>query len=101
MAKKTKVVAECCGPVSPDYKPTLWLDLEGQDVAQVAGLSVGEQVEILVTGEVSELSQNERESSDEKDKKPVKKKTGTIRLKGYRVRVMGDEDNEFKELAED
>lgn len=97
MAKKTKVVSECCGPAM-DYKPRLYLNLEGQDVAQIKGLKVGEEVEIRVTGRVVGLSQRER--PDHKTEGKVIK-TGDIDLEGYKVQVMGEEENEFIAAAKE
>lgn len=90
--KKTKEVGGCCASPMGDYKPTLYLNLEGQDVKQIKGLAVGEEVELVITGKVTSLSQ--RKSYNDKD-------SGSIDLESYRVRVMGEEDNEYKELADD
>lgn len=95
MAKISKDV--CCAP-SGSYKPRLYISLEGQDVAQIKELKVGDKVELKVTGKVVGISQRERNDYDDK-KKVVK--TGDIDLEGYRVEVMEDEPNEFKDLAED
>lgn len=96
---KAKVVkSECCGAPCGDYKPRLYLSLEGQDVSQIKDVAVGDEVEVLVTGKVVGLSQRER--PDHKDgKKTVK--TGDIDLEGYRVRVLGDEENEFTKMADE
>jgi hypothetical protein len=95
---KTKVKKELAmAPEAPDYKPTLWLDLEGQDVVQVKELSVGEEVEVVVTGKVVGLEQRERQDSGDK----TAKKTGSIRLENYRVRVMGEEDNVFTKMSKE
>ena len=99
MAKKGKVVGECCAPPSVgEYKPQLYLDLEGQDVSQVKGLTVGEEVMVHVTGKVVGLEQRERKNTETDGKA---KTTGSIRLEGYRVQVMGEDSNEFKAMAED
>lgn len=98
MAKKV-VKETCCGPApAPTYKPRLYLSLEGQDVAQIKSLAVGEKVELRVTGKIVGLSQRERPDYDNKEKTV---KSGDIDLEGYRVEVMGDEENVFKELSED
>ena len=97
MAKKVMKEA-CCGPTTaPNYKPRLYLSLEGQDVAQIKSLKVGEKVELRVTGKVVGLSQRERPDYDD-SKKTIK--SGDIDLEGYRVEVMGDEENPFAELSE-
>ena len=95
MAKKAK--AEVTAAMVGNYKPRLYLDLEGKDVSQVKGLNVGESIEVLVTGKVVALSQNER--SDIDDKKT--RKTGSISLEGYRVQVLEEEDNEYTKMAKD
>ncbi len=98
--KHKKVVSEVSAPASlAEYKPQLYLDLEGQDVSQVLGLKVGEEVMVHVTGKIVGLEQRERKDNDTEGKT---KTTGTIRLEGYRVQVMGDEDsNEYEEMAEE
>ena len=97
--KAKKVVSECCPPSVGEYKPQLYLDLEGQDVSQVKGLAVGEEVMVHVTGKVVGLEQRERKDDGTDGKS---KTTGTIRLEGYRVKVMGDADsNEFEDMSED
>ncbi len=103
MAKKRvkvdkEVAHQCCPAPVGDYKPRLYLDLVDEDVTQVQGLKVGEKIEILVTGVVKGLEQRER--SDNYDGKPETKKTGSISLEGYDVRVLSD-DNEMSELAKD
>lgn len=95
MAKKV-VKEACCPPM--EMKPRLYLSLEGQDVAQIKSLKVGEKVELRVTGKIVGLSQRERPDYDDPK---VTRKTGDIDLEGYRVEVMGDEANEFEELSED
>lgn len=97
MAKKV-VKDTCCPPSVDHYKPRLYLALEGQDVAQIKSLKVGEKVELRVTGKVVGLSQRERPDHED-SKKTIK--SGDIDLEGYRVEVMGDEANEFEELSED
>lgn len=94
-SKKTKVVDTCCSPIG-DYKPTLYLDLEGKDVSQIKGLKVGEEGEFVVKGTIVGLEQSERTNEDGKNKT-----TGSIRLKDYEVDVMGAEPNEFTELDKD
>ena|SRR3990167_10733595 len=95
---KKKVACEVCGPtMAPPHTPRLYLSLEGQDVAQIKGLKVGDKVELLVTGKVMGLSQRER--NDYEDSKKVVK-TGDIDLEGYRVRVLEDEEqNEYEKMA--
>lgn len=97
-SKKTKgkkVVDTCC-PAVCDFKPRLYLDLEGQDVAQIKGLKVGDEGSFTVTGKIVGLEQRENTDSDGK-----KKTRGSIQLEGFEVEVLGSEDNEFKKLAED
>jgi hypothetical protein len=94
--KGKKVVETCCGPAIGDYKPSLYVDLEGKDVSQVKGLTVGQKVQMLVEGTVRSLEQRERSDEDGK-----MKKTGSISIESYSVDVLGDEDNEFKKLSED
>lgn len=99
MAKKRKKVDKAvatslaCGP----DKPRLYLDLQGHDVTQIAGLKVGQKVQLLVEGTVKGLSQRERQDYDDA-KKTVK--TGDIQLEGYEVTVL-EEGNEFEEMAGD
>ena len=96
-SKKTKVMDTCCAPTC-DYKPRLYLDLEGSDVAQIKGLKVGDEGMFHVRGKIVGLEQRERkdEGTDGKSKT-----TGSIQLEGYEVDVMGEEDNEYKKMAED
>lgn len=96
---KTKVM-DCCVPADVGYKPTLYLDLEGQDVSQVKGLTVGEEGVFVVKGKIVGLEASERSHTNE-DGKTENRKTGSIRLKEFRVEVMGEDDNEFGELSED
>ncbi len=103
MAKKRAkidkpVAAECCPTPCADYKPRLYLDLVDEAVAQIPGLKVGEKVQILVEGTVKGLDQRER--SDSYEGKTENKKTGSIQLESYSVKVLG-EDDEFGELAKD
>lgn len=99
MAKKTKVVDSCCAPThAGDYKPRLYLSLHDKQVAAIKGLTIGEEVELMVKGKIVALSQRERQDYDNKEKKV---KTGDIDLEDYTVEVMGEEDNEFKKLSED
>jgi hypothetical protein len=96
--KVNKVVKEsCCAPACAPMKSRLYLSLEGQDVAQIKSLAVGEKVQILVTGTVKGLSQRERVDYDDSKKKV---KTGDIDLEDYRVEVVGDEENEFTKMAD-
>jgi hypothetical protein len=96
MAKKTK--SEICCPSITEYKPCLYLDLQDADVGQVKGLSIGEKVELRVTGVVKGLSQRSRQDYDD-PKKTVK--TGSIDLEGYRVEVLEDEEksNVYTDMA--
>lgn len=103
MAKETKVkgklkkeVSCCDAPCVGNYKPTLYLSLEGKDTGQIKGVAVGEKVQILVEGTVKGVSQNERSGCDGE-----KTKHGSIDLEGYSVKVLADEDNEFLKMAED
>jgi len=98
MAKKVKKEYVPTAMVGEGSPPCLYLDFQGKDAGQITGLSVGEKVEILVTGTVKGLSQRERTDYDD-PKKTVK--TGTIDLENYRVRVMEDEKNPFTAMAED
>lgn len=89
--KKVVKSEACCAPVpAGEYKPRLYLSVEGQDVSQIKDLKVGEKVEILVTGKVVGLSQRERPDYGDTSKT---KKTGDIDLEGYRVEVLGDEED--------
>ena len=103
-AKKVKklgtknVTGSCCPVPMGECKPRLYLDLQDQDMKQIGGLNVGDEVEILVRGTVKGLSQRERADYDD-PKKTVK--TGSIDLEGYTVEVMEDEKNEFADLAND
>lgn len=98
MAKKTKVVDKCCAPVDANYKPRLYLDLQDTQVGVIKGLTIGEEVELMVKGKVVGLTQRERPDYDD-SKKTVK--TGSIDLEGYEVHVMGEESNEFKKMADE
>lgn len=97
MAKKVKK-EYAPQAVAGSPKPCLYLDFQGKDVAQITGLKIGEEVEIVVRGKVKGLSQRERPDYDD-DKKVVK--TGTIDLENYRVQVLEEETNVFAALAED
>ena len=97
--KKTKsknIVTECCPSV--ECKPRLYLDLQDQDVKQLKGLTVGDNVEIFVSGTVKGLSQRER--TDYEDPKTIIK-TGSIDLENYTVQVVEDEKNEFTKMADE
>lgn len=94
-SKKSKLVDSCCAVPSGDYKPRLYLDLQDKDVSKIKGLAIGEEGEFIVRGKIVGLSQRERKEGD----KTVK--TGSIDLEGFEVEVMGEEPNEFKNLAED
>lgn len=98
MAKK-RVKAEMLAPVpaSLESRPCLYVSFEGRDVAQIKGLAIGEEIELLIKGRVRGISQRERPSYTEQDKVV---KTGDIDLENYRVRVL-EEDNLFDRLAED
>ena len=98
MAKKTK--AKYLGPtVAPEMsKPSMYVDLQDQDVSQLKDLAVGDKVELRVIGTIKGLSQDSRKSYDD-PKKTIK--TGSIRLEGYSVEVMEEESNEFSKMAED
>lgn len=93
--KKSKVVDSCCPTPCTDYKPRLYLDLQDQDVSKLKGLTIGEEGTFRVTGKIVGLSQRQRMEEG----KEVK--TGSIDLEGFTVEVMGVEDNEFEELADD
>ena len=100
MAKKLKknVKSEMAPIATTEYdKPCLYLDFQGQDVKQITGLAVGEEVEILVKGTIKGLSQRTRK--DYESEKTVN--TGTIDLENYKVSVVEDEKNEFTKMAED
>ena len=73
---------------APEFKPRICLALEGQDVAQIKALKVGERVQILVEGTVKGLSQRERPDWD--DPKKIRK-SGDIDLENYSVKVLEDE----------
>ena len=93
---KSKVV-DCCAPACvDDYRPRIYLDLEGADVKQIKGLKVGEQGQVLISGKVVGLE--ERTRTDEKGKE---KKTASIQIEGYDVEVLGDEDNVYTELSKE
>jgi len=94
--KGKKVVDSCCALPCGDYKPRLYLDLEGKDVSQVKGLTVGEEVWCLIKGKVVGLEQRERSDSDGE-----MKKTGSIQLEGYEVDVLAEEPNDFVKMADE
>ena len=96
MAKAKKTVSECNAPCVGDYKPRLYLDLQDKDVSQLKGLTVGEEVEVVVHGTVRGLEQRERTNE-----KGETEKTGSIQLEGYRVSVLDDEENPFIDMAND
>lgn len=103
-AKKTKpkvIKSECCAPAMPgDYKPSLYLDLEGaKQVNQIEGLKLGEKVEILVTGIVRALEQ--RKSMRYRDGKEKEVETGHISVEGYQVQVLEEEKNAFTKMADE
>jgi|SRR3990172_11167118 len=98
---KANIAAECCAPICGDYKPRLYLALEKQDVSQVKGLTVGEEIEVVVRGKVVGLEQREREEKDYKTEKVTVRQTGEIQLEGYRVEVLEDEENVFTQLSEE
>ena len=93
-----KTVKATLGPVeAPSYKPRLFLCLEGQDVSQVKDLKVGDKIEALVTGKVVGLSQRERPGDNGKGTV----KSGDIDLEGYRVKILGEDDNVYEKMAKD
>jgi len=96
--KKTKVMGSCAPMCSPESAPRLYLSLHDQQVAQIKGLTIGEEVTLHITGKVVGLSQ--REHQDHMDEKK-KVKTGDIDLENYTVDVMGEEDNEYKKMADE
>lgn len=93
MAKKTpakKIVSECCPAATADYKPSLYLNLEGAgQVSQIKGLKLGEKVQILVEGTVRGLEQ--RKSSRYREGKYIEIDSGHIDIEGYQVKVLEDE----------
>lgn len=91
---KGKLLAGSCCP--SDSSSRLYLDLQDQDVKQIAGLNVGDDVEIMVRGTVKGLSQRERQDYDDPSKTV---KTGSIDLEDYTVEVVEDEKNEFTAMA--
>lgn len=101
MAKKKtaakNIKSECCGTPIGDYKPSLYLSLEGKDVSEIEGLKVGEEVQVLVTGKITRLTQEKRKKYG--TEKEVE--SGTIDIEGYTVAVVEDEKNEFVKMADD
>lgn len=90
--KAKKVVAECCPTSVGNYKPSLYLNLEGAaQVGQIKGLKLGEKVQVLIEGTVRGLEQ--RKSSRYRDGKDVEIDAGHIDLEGYTVRVVEDEED--------
>lgn len=85
------VKAECCAPPPiGEYKPSLFLDLEGvKQVSQLEGLKLGEKVQILVTGTVRALEQ--RKSMRYRDGKEKEVESGHISVEGYQVQIVDDE----------
>jgi hypothetical protein len=96
MAKKTKGKLSSPEVAPGEFKPCLYLDMQGQDVAQLKELNIGDKVEIMVRGTVKGLSQRQRTDYDDSSKTI---KTGTIDLENYDVEVLGDEENEFEKMA--
>ena len=95
--KSKNVVAEmCCSAPIGDYKPRMYVSLEGQDVGQIKELAVGDEVELVVKGKVVGLSQRERPNY--KDPKKTTK-TGDIDLEDYKVLVLDTADNIFEKMA--
>lgn len=94
---KAKKTVDCCIPESK-FAPRLYLNLQDKDVSQIKGLTVGDKVQVLVSGTVKGLEQRERRSYDDPEKV---EKTGEIQLEGYKVEVLADEDNEFEDLVDD
>lgn len=97
-SSKTKVVDSCCPSPCGDFKPRLYIDLKDQDVSKLKGLTIGEEGEFTIRGKIVGLSQRSRADYDDPSKTV---NTGSIDVEGYTVEVMGEEDNEFKELAKD
>ena len=98
MAKKTKVMHECCPSTTGSEKPRLYLSLVGQDVKQLKAVAVGDEVMLHITGKVVGISQRERPSYEDSKKT---EKSGDIDLEDYKVQIMGEEDNTFTKMAED
>lgn len=76
----------------------MYIDLEGQDVSQIKGLTVGQTVQVLVEGKVCCLEQRERQDYDEPKKTRT---TGSISIENYEVQVLDDENNEFVAMADE
>lgn len=96
MAKKVKEKYNSPLATAPgEYKPRLYLDLEGKSVKELEGLKVGDVQEFCVRGKIVGLE--ERTRTDEKGKERV---TGSIQLEGYEVESMEEESNEFDELSD-
>ena len=91
-------MSECCPSAVGSCSPRLYLDLQDQDVKQIVGLNVGDEVELVIKGTVKGLSQRERQDYDD-PKKTVK--TGSIDLEDYTVEVLEDEKNEFVKMADE
>lgn len=87
VSKRVKATLAAPAPAS-EFKPRLYLSLEGQDVTQIKELKVGDHIQVLVEGTIKGLSQRERPDYD--DPKKVRK-SGDIDLEGYRVKVLEDE----------
>jgi hypothetical protein len=97
-SKKTKVAASCCPEPIGGCAPRLYIDLQDQDVKQIGGLNVGDEVELRIRGTVKGLSQRERADYDDASKTV---KTGSIDLENYTVEVMEDEKNDYTKMADE
>lgn len=96
-AKNVKAEIGC--PAISDYKPSLYLDLEGKDVKELGDLKPGEEVQVMVIGTVKRVSQEKRMKwmGDGKSEKEVT--SGQITIDDYKVVVVEDEKNEFIKMA--
>jgi len=91
MAKKRKVkVANAGVGLCPADSPTLWLQVEKEDIK---GLEIGQTVTLVIKGKVAALEQRESYGDQEKV-------THEIRVRDYEVMVEGG-GNVFEELSKE
>lgn len=94
MAKKRKVsdkagMTTSCPGV--DYSPTLYIDFD--DLKEIRGLAVGDEITVVVKGKVRSVEQ--RESYED-----PKKVRSSVSLTNFEAEIVND-DNQFADLMDE
>jgi len=95
MAKKSKAKVSskesCCAVGSCDYSPTLYIDFD--DMKEVKGVCVGDEIRLVVKGTVRSVEQ--REGYDDKEKARA-----SVSLKDFEAEIL-DASTQFDSLLDD